>query len=525
MLQSIKNKIYSTITIVYPVQMVGKNAFYSVLNFILTIPNSILYCLLFASFLVLEYFNFHLNPDAGIQLQTLTNFVAGHGISTSTLNGHNLIVYQVCSYWPAGLVVFLTPIFLLTHNTVASFIILKAIGFIFLILFLSKYLNYLQLEDHQRKFIIFFFMVWAVPVVQFYASDLIATSICLWSFYYFIHYLDKRKTSYLLLSIFLVSLCYFIRYSFLPFLMYPTVAFILKEKWGVFKRIKPLLLIVIFTAGSGLFFYLLNRWLVGPVQSDSRLDAFKGIAHWMQLSHFVGFLFTFGIYEWFFQNMVRNIFDVSITFNWVSLLVTFYFFRVLLKEFFSKQRNMLDSYFYNSITVSLSAAILIIAFLSFLTINIPGQTWLYPYWTYVQDTRYYGPVIIIVVINILILFLIKKKGSFLHIIIPVMILLNLFTYRTIVQSGFWGNNYKSYSLMKQKISSEMIKDPSKPAVVYFVKEAKNSNYYYYLMAHGLTLVPKDKMDLNNGRLFTNYILEKDSANTFKVIKVNQSLWK
>jgi hypothetical protein len=520
MLQAIKNKIYSAKPVVYPVKIVVKNAFYSFLHFILAIPNSILYCLLFVSLLVLEYFNFHLNPDAGMQLQTLTNFVAGHGISISTLSEHNLIAYQRCSYWPAGLVVFLTPIFLVTHNTVASFIILKVIGFIFFILFLSRYLNYLQLEDHQRKFIIFFFMLWAVPVVEFYTSDMIATTSCLWSFYYFVQYLTNRKTSYVLVSIFLVAVCYFIRYSFLPFLMYPALAFILKEKWRVFKSIKPLLLIVIFTVGSGLFFYLLNRWLVGPVQSESRWDAFTGNAHWMQLSHFAGFLFTFGIYEWFFQNMVKNIFDVSITFNWLSLLVTIYFFWVLCKEFFRKQRNMEDSYLYNSINISLSAGFLIVAFLSFLTINIPGQTWLKPYWTYVQDTRYYGPVIIIALINILILFLIKKKGSFLHIIIPVMILLNLFAYRAIVQSGFWGNNYKSYSLVKQNISSEMVKDPSKPAVVYFDKEAKNSSYYYYLQANGLTLILRDKMDLNNSKLFTNYILEKDSTTTFKVIKVN-----
>ena len=504
---------------IFPVKMF-KNAFYSVLNFILVIPDSILYCLLFVSLLVLEYFNFHLNTDAAIQLQTLTNFVSGHGITTTTLNENNLMVYQACSLWPAGLVVLLTPIYLLTHNPVASFIILKAIGFIFFILFLWRYLIYLQLKDHQRKFIIFFFFLWAVPVVEFYASDMIATSICLWSFYYFVQYLDNKKPGYLLLSIFLVASCYFIRYSFLPFLMYPAVAFILKEKRNVFNKTGQLLAIIVCTLVAGAFFYFLNRLLVGPSQMVTKWDAFTGHAHWRQLSHFVGFLFSFGTYQWFFENTIRRIFDISITFNWVSLLVTFYFLWILVKAFFREKEYKENTHLHTSITISLSAAALIIGFLSFLTINNPGQVWLKPYWTFVQDTRYYGPVIFIVLINVLVLFLVKKKGTFLHIIIPIMILLNLFAYRTIIQSGFWGNNYKSYSLMKNEISQQFVKDSAKPSVVYFDKETKNSNYYFYLQANGMIMMEKDKMNVNNSKLFTTYVLEKDSANSFKIIKVN-----
>lgn len=520
MLEAIKNKTDTTTTAIYPIK-IFKNAFYSVLNFILAIPNSILYCLLFLSLLILEYFNFHLNTDAAIQLQTLTNFVSGHGISTTTLNENNQVIYQACSLWPAGLVVLLTPVYLLTHNTVASFIILKAIGFVFFILFLSKYLVYLQLKEHQKKFVILFFSLWAVPVVEFYSSDMIATSICLWSFFYYIQYLDKKKMSYLLISIFLVALCYFIRYSFLPFLFYPALAFVLKEKQHVFKRIKTLLFIIIFTAVSGLFFYVLNRWLVGPMQMASQWDAFTGHAHWGQLSHFVGFLFTFGTYQWFFENMIRRIFDVNLTFNWISLIVTFYFLWILVKAFFKKKEYKGNPRLYNSITISLSATALIIAFLSFLTINNPGQVWLKPYWTFVQDTRYYGPAIFIILINMLILFFNKKKGALLHIIILLMILLNLFAYRTIVQSGFWGNNYQSYSLMKKNISEEMsLKGPLKRAVVYFDKDTKNSYCYFYLQANGIILMPKDQMTLNNSSQFANYILEKDAADSFKIMRVN-----
>ena len=519
MIDSLKNKIHTATSDVYQVK-IGKTAFYSFLNFILTIPDSLLYGLLFISYVVLEYFNFHLSTDCAMQLQTLINFVSGHGISITTLNENDQVIYQACSLWPAGLVVLLTPVYLLTHNTVASFTILKAIGFILFILFLSRFLVYLRLKDFQRKFIILFFSLWAVPVVEFYASDMIATSICLWSFYYFLQYLENQKTRYLLLSIFLVASGYFIRYSFLPFLMYPAVSFILKEKRNVFNKIKRLLAIIVFTLMAGIFFYFLNRFLVGPAQMATRWDAFTGHAHWNQLSHFVGFLFTFGTYQWFFENMIGRIFGVNLTFNWISLLVTFYFCLILLKGFFSKERDKGDFRFYHSIIISISTGFLIISFLCFLTINNPGQPWLPPYWTFVQDTRYYGPVIFIVLINVLVLFLIKKRGTLLHIIIPVMVLLNLFTYRTIIQSGFWGNNYQSYSRMQKNINQEMALDHSfHPVVVYFDKNTRNSNYYYYLQAKGTIMMEKDKIGLHKNKLFASYILQKDSA-SYKIIKLN-----
>ncbi len=520
MLQAIKHKIISNAIGNYFITRI-KTAFYAIVSFALAIPNYVFYGLLFLSLLILEYFNFHLNTDAAMQLQTLINFVSGHGITTSTLNEAGSIIYQPCSLWPAGLVVLLTPIYLLTHDTVASFIILKAVGFIFFILFLSRFLVYLQLKNYQRKFIVLFFSLWAVPVVEFYASDMIATSICLWSFYYFMQYLENEKTGYLLLSIFLVALCYFIRYSFLPFLMYPAVAFILKEKRNVFNKIKPLLSIIVFTLLAGIFFYFLNRLLVGPAQMATRWDAFAGHAHWEQLSHFVGFLFTFGTYQWFFENMIRRIFDVNLAFNWISLLVTFYFCWILLKAFFSKERNNGNFLFYNSIIISISAGLLIISFLSFLTINNPGQTWLKPYWTFVHDTRYYGPVIFIVLINILILFFNKKKAALLHIIIPLMIILNLYAYRTIVQSGFWGNNYQSYSVMKRNISNEMnLGNTEKRSVVYFDKDTKNSYFFFYLQSNGIILMPKEKMPLYNSSAFANYILEKDTADSFTITRIN-----
>ncbi|HET7117402.1 MAG TPA: hypothetical protein VFI29_12970, partial [Hanamia sp.] len=70
-----------------------KNAFYSTIAFVLRIPNIVFYALLFISLVVIEYYDFHLGPDLSIQLHTLKNFVNGNGISLTSLDANNNIIY------------------------------------------------------------------------------------------------------------------------------------------------------------------------------------------------------------------------------------------------------------------------------------------------------------------------------------------------------------------------------------------------------------------------------------------------
>ena len=74
--------------------------FHNVKSVLLRIPDKLLYVLLFISLLVIEYFNFHLCPDVGIQLQTLKNFVSGHGITLTGIDKNNL------TCWAKGGVIF-----------------------------------------------------------------------------------------------------------------------------------------------------------------------------------------------------------------------------------------------------------------------------------------------------------------------------------------------------------------------------------------------------------------------------------
>ena len=429
-----------------------KSVFYSTLGLLLSIPSYVLYSLLFCSLIILQYYYFHLAPDISIQLNTLVNFVHGHGIALSTLNQNNQVVFHLTSHWPAGLVVFLSPLFLVTNNTIASAIMLNAICYLFYILFLIRYLKYLQVSPVKKKFIILFIAVSVAPFIHFFPSDTLATVICLWGFYYNLKYQDSKKIKFLIGAVFVLASAYFIKYSFLPFVFYPFASFFVKERSGAFKKIKEGTVIFLWCCIAVLFFYSVNEFLVGhnDIEFATSFDLFTGKAHWNQLSHFNGFLFTFGTYEWVIENLFKNHLNLHIQFNWFSVVITVYFYYLFLELYFKKP-SIYNSLFFNSINISLSAGGLIIAFLTFLTLNNPGQTWTTPYWTYVQEPRYYGPVIIIGLINIVVIFLNEKKGRLIHIIVPVIVLFNLYAYRTIIQGGFWGRNYAKYLVDKNNI--------------------------------------------------------------------------
>ena len=469
-----------------------KNIFYWGMSFFLRIPNTIFYLLFFCLLIVLEYSNFHLSPDTAKQLHTLKNFVDGHGISVSSLDQNGTVIYKPCSLWPAGFVIFASPIYLLTKSAIASLLILKLISNFFFILFLSKYINYLKFTEYQKKFIILFLTISIAPFIEFYCSDMLATTVCMWSFYFYINYQENEKISYLLISIFLVGVCYFIKYSFLPFLFYPMVAFVLKEKWNSFKKVRQLSLITFFAVIAGLFFYVLNTLLVGTAQMVSSFDAFNGHAHWNQLSRLKGFLFTFGLYRYNFQNLFADATGIFLPFNWISLVITAYFYYLFIKYFIKKKIFYNNKRYLDSLNISISAGALILGFLGFLTINNPGQTWIKPYWTFVEETRYYGPVIIIGLINILILFFVKNKGSLLHALVLFMIVLNFFAYRRTIRSGFYGKNFNSYLITAKNVRGLIVHTPLSHPVVYFGKKAENSYPYLYLESEGIILMDKSE---------------------------------
>jgi hypothetical protein len=103
-----------------------------------------------------------------------------------------------------------------------------------------------------------------------------------------------------------------------------------------------------------------------------------------------------------------------------------------------------------------------------------------------------------------------------------MIVLNLFAYRTVIINGFWGKNYKDYAGMKSNLDQELDKkNKLNQPVVFFEKDTKNSDQYYYLQSQGIILLDisnHQTRGMQNGN-FDYYELKKDSMNTTQLIKV------
>lgn len=496
-----------------------KNIFNTAKALLLRIPDNGLYVLLLFSLIVIEYFNFHLCPDVGIQLHTLKNFVSGHGITLTGIDKNNLIVYEPVSLWPAGFVILLSPVYLITKAAIITTLVGKFIAFIFYILFLAKYMQHLQLEKLHKKIIILFCIFSVSPFIHFYPADAMATVLCLWGFYFNLSYQQNEKKGWLLASIFLMALSYFVKYSFLPFLFYPLAAFVLKERTTVFKKPAQFATIFFVTLAAGFIFYQLNILLVGKTALGMGFDAFKGNAHWNQLSHANGFLFGFGVvYEWAYQNFLRDHFGLHIRFNLLAIFVTACFYLFFISAFLKKKMQVANSPFINSINISLSAGGLICFFLYFLSINNPGQTWMTPYWTFVEESRYYGPVIVIGLLNILIL-LLQKKKVLAYLIIAGFCIINICAYDYAVHHGFWGINADTYFKMRKALppladGNQVLGLP----IVYFDEAAKKSDEYYYLLSQGIILVEKSQYSFfkNNDQKYTPYFLKRDAADAVKL---------
>ncbi len=494
------------------------------------IPNQFFYGFLFISLVALDYFNFHPALDISTQQQMVINFVDGHGMSVSRIDYGNNLFYEVVSYWAPGLVMFMVPFYCLTRSTLFSIVCIKLISLVFFILFLARFLNYLGITDLKKKIVILFLSFSVAPFIHFYPSDILATVICLWGFYYFIKYQVAERKTDMVFSVLLLALGYFIKYSFLPFLLYPAAAYFLQHGKKVWLRRKQFLFIVAISVVAILITYALNLYFVGKTSQDTSMDALQGKAHWEQLSQFSGFLFTSNPgFEQALYDLVNYYIISRVRFSFVSIGVTVYFFGLFIYYFFSGKKQVVNTPFRHSLNASLAAGALIVFFLAFLTINVPGQTWKQPYWTFVEETRYYGPVIIIGLINALVIMLQKKKLALLHLVIGGMFVLNIAAFIYSINNGFYKSNFGTY-LHAKKMADITLRNAGagQIPVVYFDRFTKKSELYNYLLAERILLTDEPHPTMKTDKRFAIFSLVKDTINyqeSFRLEKGTPDLYR
>ena len=357
------------------------------------------------AFLVLriafDYKTFGLNPDYAYELQTLVNFYHGHGMSISSF--HNTVLYQ-SPLFPSGMVLFLFPFYLITKNTLLSAFILKTTCFVFLGLFLKKILSLLRADAISQLTAFIFFAFAPFPFIVSSVVDFLPLVLCLWGFYFCLKYSFKSSAKDLATGIILLCISPIIKYSYLPFVLFPVCFYLFDSSTWTKAKFSVLFKMGLFTLVVFGVLYFINLSLVSSPQVDVNPGADAGAKGFHlypgHLKRFDYFLLHFGIEHrladwlvklpvigWRFYHQI-DVLTVLRVLNAFIVLFTFVYFIRL------KIRGSKPEVLSKTGAVSTAALILIMGFLSALSLKLPGETWQVPYWTLVEETRYYGPAII-----------------------------------------------------------------------------------------------------------------------------------
>jgi hypothetical protein len=128
-------------------------------------------------------------------------------------------------------------------------------------------------------------------------------------------------------------------------------------------------------------------------------------------------------------------------------------------------------------------------------------------------------VIVVGLIIILLIFFNEKKGKLIHILVPLIIVFNVYAWRTVKSSGFWGNNYESYVKNKNELN-ERIKYciGNEGAIFFYEPNMKYSMPFLILLSEGKILL-NNNLELNKNQFKKNckfILLKNDPLNTYQL---------
>jgi hypothetical protein len=432
--------------------------------FIAAIDIRYYFLLLIAARVLLAYRNFTiLNPDVADQLNSLYNLMHGKGISIADFHD-NIVHFSSYNYNASGLVLFLLPLNLLFHNNITSVFVLDIIEMLLFVLFLYKFMALLQIEVRLQKMILLFFAVVQSPFAYNWPADSLSMILCLWGFYFTIKNLYTNKTGDSIAGLLFIGLSYLVKYSYFPFFFFPFLMNVCVNSTLKKENVIKLLKLAALTALAGVAMFLVNYLLVGQRVDDLKPD---GHIHFKNLRYIDGFLFHLGDYETRMDELLHGpdrFFLISQAVSFFALL----FFTI--KMIACHKKTSLK--FNKLIAVSAGVSVfLILAFLSMLSLlNIPVYFGPYPSgghgWTYVIETRYYSPAIILAYLFIIIyLFYYCKRWIFIT-LFALIGLINLAAFRSLILTGTYGEDLVTNLKMEAAFKNNpYLCDPVKKPVV------------------------------------------------------------
>jgi hypothetical protein len=448
-----------------------------------------IYLVLLIFVIVLRVFisikTFSLSPDISTQLHTLVNFTGGKGVTVNVFDNGKIVPFSYRAHAP-GLVLFLYLFHFFLNDVILSALLLSITSDVLLILFVFVFGPLLNLSILKQTILYLVCAFIVSPFSTFWPADYLATSFVAWGVYFLFLFSNCNRFKHLLLSVILCTLAYFVKYSFLPFLGLPFLYLLINQLIERRIEIKILLKSSALTILFFIFISFITKILIG--KAVQVIDTEYGF-YPMNLLKFDSFLFHFGTYDYRIDSFLLKISNGFVNFRLVSILMTLLAVLFLILKFRSifKLKRSISANDY-LITLMLTLLILIVPFLTILSL-ISAPIKFDDNWTYVQTTRYYGPVILLFNFMLIYNLLIISKKYLGYALLFIFTILHVLAFRSFGINGQYGNDYFTYKQIESILLQEGLfnKLGNETIVIYNGVEKFNSAYYV-LNAKGITTV-------------------------------------
>ncbi|MEO7924341.1 MAG: hypothetical protein ABIR30_11745 [Chitinophagaceae bacterium] len=346
---------------------------------------------------ITQFAFFRLVGDKAWQLLAAKNFLSGHGIAINSVSLDNISVdnFTPLLGWPPGYSIILTPLLWLFKNDYKTAALVFDIFCVFpFFYYLIRLLNFLSLQKWLRNLFILFVGFFNYPVGSGYSTDLISFCCVIAGFYYVLVFMRENAGSQglvipLTLSLFLAV---FFRYSYIPVVLcFPALLIIAGILNGEKKWIRSGLL-----TGSilGFLLFLLMYFQHSYTGSSTFINSSAKGLFPGNLLYIVPIipasLFDTGVGLTLFtrftvSDYISNAKALSITGSVILFFLVSYGMNWGRKRIRQLKTN-LDYFTYIGFFVS----IIILCLLAFLSLrNSSYMSTFVPYWTYVQEFRYF----------------------------------------------------------------------------------------------------------------------------------------
>ncbi len=421
-----------------------------------SVPTKVFLFFATVSQLIQRALYFSIGEDISTQLYATTNFVKGKGISVNEVFANDLgdSVSRLLTNWPIGYTLFLGPIYKMTDDILLSAMILDLLFIALFIFLFYQLLKQVQVSEKAIKLALLFLAISSTPLLYTTRTGVLAICFLMIAILHFLKLNESESTKWssVILNGMLFSVPILFRYSYTPFVAMPILFF--GMRWLLTKEVKFIKHAFVSLIVIGLTVLGISCIQYAMVGERTYLASSTGFGfHFSNLIYFKEFLFK-GLF--FVQPIIElagdKDFVIKLGFKIFGILFsTIMLIKLLITAFKTRFEKNGNFELLAIIIITLNIALLV--FLSLKYSNYHLTT--YP-WTFVQETRYFLPSIIL-----LLVFMFRNYStSWIQIFLKVAVgfagILFIAGILRIAIAGptnnFYSKRYKDLNIIKKQLS-------------------------------------------------------------------------